>query len=136
MDLKLLRLKKLEDRTLGILYLVHHLNTRPFVTMELAWKENKKRESCIPLGKYDLIKARYDDRKTFMVKDVPGRSGIYFHAGNWPKNSTGCILLGSNFVDYDNSISASVLACTEFEFMISSMQQGEHSTLEIYEQNN
>lgn len=136
MDLKLLRLKKLEDRTLGILYAVHYLTTRPFVTLELPWRDNKKSESCIPIGKYNLVRSRYDDRKTFLVSEVPGRTGIYFHAGNWPKNTTGCILLGSNFVDFDNSISASIPACTEFADMISSLAPGEKSTLEIYEQNN
>ena len=32
-----------------------------------------------------------------MVSNVPGRSSILIHAGNWDHNTQGCILLGEKF---------------------------------------
>jgi len=52
-------------------------------TIELPWKNNQPRISCIPEGKYALLK-RYSPhfKWHFEVKDVPGRQLILIHPAN------------------------------------------------------
>jgi hypothetical protein len=52
-------------------------------TIELPWKNNEPRISCIPEGKYGLVK-RYSPRHKchFELKDVPGRQLILIHPAN------------------------------------------------------
>ncbi len=62
-------------------------------TIELPWKNNNARISCIPEGRYSLIK-RYSPRfKThLMLKDVPYRQYILIHpANNAALELKGCI---------------------------------------------
>lgn len=73
-------------------------------TLELPWEENALNISCIPCGMYTC---ELDDSpkfgSTYQIRDVPGRSHILFHAGNWAgrksmpelqSNVEGCILVG------------------------------------------
>lgn len=74
-------------------------------TIELPWKDNQKNISCIPEGTYEaehyLSESRGD---TYKLKDVPGRTSILIHVGNWAgdisqglkSDSEGCILLGQD----------------------------------------
>jgi len=67
-------------------------------TIELPWKENQRRISCIPEGRYELRK-RYTPRFGYhlMVREVPGRSNILIHAFNDAlEESKGCIAPVSN----------------------------------------
>ncbi|MEZ7499601.1 DUF5675 family protein [Flavobacterium sp. Arc3] len=52
-------------------------------TIELPWKENEKRVSCIPEGKY-FIKKRYSNKFKWHleVTNVMNRSLILFHPAN------------------------------------------------------
>ena len=62
-------------------------------TIELPWKENAPRISCIPEGIYEL-KKRYSQRfgKHFQLLNVPGRSYILIHPANDAlKELRGCI---------------------------------------------
>lgn len=62
-------------------------------TIELPWKENQSRVSCIPEGKYELTK-RYSQRFGWhlLVNNVVKRSYILIHAFNDAiKKSKGCI---------------------------------------------
>ncbi len=75
-------------------------------TLELSWKDNKKRVSCIPKGVYEVKKRHTEESKYkyehLHILDVEDRELILMHIGNYPKNSKGCILLGNtralNFV--------------------------------------
>lgn len=62
-------------------------------TIELPWKDNQPRVSCIPEGKYRLRRrhtARF--KAHFEVMDVKDRKYILFHAGNDAgKELRGCI---------------------------------------------
>lgn len=52
-------------------------------TIELPWRANQKRISCIPEGSYHL-KARYTEKRGWhlQVVKVPGRTWILFHPAN------------------------------------------------------
>lgn len=66
------------------------------VTMERPWRDNKPFKSCIPTGTYAV--GRHQSPKfgaCLKVHDVPDRTDILFHAGNFPEDTTGCILPGS-----------------------------------------
>lgn len=100
-----------EDRycTQGILTVVHGEPIRgiSFFTLEPAWRDNARSEdpfkaSCIPVGRY--LCCRHESPKfghTFLLCNVPKRSEIIFHAGNFAKNTRGCILIGEK-MGYDD----------------------------------
>ena len=101
------RIKRVEnsphDGTFGVLL----MNDRVFcVTLELPDKDNQPNASCIPPGQYtcDVYQSRKFG-KTYIVRDVPDRSGILFHAGNSITDTAGCILLASSFAKiYHNEV--------------------------------
>ena len=69
-------------------------------TLELPWRSNDKNVSCIPEGNYSAIKAsspRFGP--CVYVRDVPARSGILFHVGNYVSDTRGCILVGLDTSD-------------------------------------
>ena len=62
-------------------------------TIELPWKNNERKVSCVPEGKYFLEK-RYSSKFKWHieVKNVANRSGILFHpANNAMQELNGCI---------------------------------------------
>lgn len=62
-------------------------------TIELPWKNNEKRVSCIPEGKY-FIRKRYSPKFKWHLEviDVENRNFILFHpANNALKELNGCI---------------------------------------------
>ena len=98
------------DRILGELN-IDDLPAYRFTTLELPWKDNARQESCIPEGTYPLIKrqsGKYHEH--FHVQDVPGRDMILIHAGNTPKDTYGCIIIGSDFGDIDKDGRMDVIA--------------------------
>lgn len=71
-------------------------------TLELPWRDNKRKESCIPTGEYRAVKRwsqKYGDH--FHILDVPHRDMILIHAGNSYKHTKGCILIGEHSSDID-----------------------------------
>ena len=91
----IVRVEQTPDGTFGTLL----LNGAAFCcTLELPWKGNARRVSCIPAGRYACQRVKspkFGD--TFEVTGIPGRSAILFHAGNTVGDTNGCILLGSEF---------------------------------------
>jgi len=74
-----------------------------FQTLELPWKNNAARVSCIPTGVYKCARRQTTSfGYAYEVYGVPGRSAILIHAGNSAgsaehgkkADSQGCILLG------------------------------------------
>lgn len=72
-------------------------------TGELPWRDNYTRISCIPSGSYKCQpwhSVKYPNN--YNVMNVPGRSAILFHSGNFSgardkgylTNVEGCILVG------------------------------------------
>jgi hypothetical protein len=73
-----------------------------FHTLELPWKDNQRRISCIPEGTYMVWKMKPTEKRPyeyFHVKDVPGRDAILFHPGNFTSQILGCVLPGEEFKD-------------------------------------
>lgn len=79
-------------------------------TLELPYRENKVRISCIPSGEYICKRyrsPRFPSKRqeqlgikyVFELLDVPNRTYILIHVGNYIKDTEGCILVGeSQFV--------------------------------------
>jgi hypothetical protein len=69
------------------------------LTLEPPDQANKAWTSCIPVQQY--ICTEYESEKfgpTWLVREVPGREAIVFHAGNWVTETQGCILLGDSLL--------------------------------------
>lgn len=74
-----------------------------FVTLELPWKNNERKISCVSPGIYEVVvedSARFG-RKLPELKNVEGRSEIKFHGANYPHELEGCIAPGMKFADLD-----------------------------------
>ncbi len=73
---------------------------REFVcyTLELPWRWNARTVSCVPPGSYSAF-IRYDkpDGWRIQLENVPERSGVQIHIGNYPRNVKGCVLVGTSY---------------------------------------
>lgn len=71
-----------------------------FATLELAWKNNQRKVSCIPIGTYTCV-ARVSPKygRHFHVTNVPNRDLILIHHGNFHTDILGCILIGKAHKD-------------------------------------
>lgn len=77
-------------------------NGKILKTVELKWNNNKRRESCIPIGEYDVVprsSAKYG--KHFYITNVPNRDLCLFHAANYSRQLLGCIAPGLSHKDID-----------------------------------
>jgi hypothetical protein len=72
-------------------------------TLENPWVNNERRVSCIPEGVYTLgmrdspVVARTtagEYTRGWEITNVPGRTFIMIHPGNWTHNTDGCVLVG------------------------------------------
>jgi len=84
-------------------------------TLELAWRDNEKSVSCVPQGEYKcrVRLARESGSRDYvhlLVQDVPNRSYILFHRGNYPSDSRGCILSGTHRAQVSDKILGSKIA--------------------------
>ncbi len=71
-------------------------------TLELPWKNNERNSSCIPVGSYNAVKRFSPKYKNhFHLTNVPGRSMILIHIGNFYTQTEGCILVGTGHADID-----------------------------------
>ena len=95
MNLRLVRISEFNGASMGGLC----FNDKPeMLTLEEAWRDNEARKSCIPDGRYRIVRHRSPKfGLTFKVEDVPGRSDILFHSGNTVQDTEGCILLGQRY---------------------------------------
>ena len=62
-------------------------------TIELPWRNNKQRASCIPEGKYRLIRRMHQKHgDQLAIPNVPGREAILIHPANFALSELqGCI---------------------------------------------
>ena len=89
-------------------------------TLELPYNGNKRNISCIPLGDYKVIPHMSPTfGKCFKVLDVPGRSDILIHPGNYYTDIKGCIAIGATFKDINNdSLKDVILSKPTIENMV------------------
>lgn len=104
MKAKLIRLVQEEKQTLSsLLFFDDDVNLLLSVkALELPDRNNQRSISRIPAGKYNC-KLRYSEKYAwhFILENVPGRSYILIHFGNYYRDTRGCILVGNNFKDVD-----------------------------------
>lgn len=98
-----------EIETLGTLTLKDENDRQVFEckTLEMPWKDNEVRESCIPEGSYSVRYRKAEESGSFgydhfLIEDVRNRSYILFHAGNYYTDIAGCILVGRYFKDINS----------------------------------
>ena len=73
------------------------------VTLELPDRGNQINCSCIPEGTYTINKiTRPNGKPAFLLLDVPGRSSIEIHVGNYTSDILGCILPGLYLFDLNS----------------------------------
>lgn len=66
-------------------------------TLELPWRDNVRNVSCIPPGIYPAaIIDSPSNGRCIQLENVPGRSYIQIHAGNYTRDIEGCILVGDS----------------------------------------
>ena len=91
-----------DKQTIGQLFLLGENDKiiAKWDSLELPWLNNQRRISCIPLGTYKCKKHRSPKfGRTLWVQDVPNRSEILIHSGNYHTQILGCILIGKDLKD-------------------------------------
>jgi hypothetical protein len=88
-----------------------------FHTIELPNKNNQQKISCIPERAYEVNKIISPTKgHCFLLKDVPGRSAVEIHIGNYAAgkkvDTEGCILPGMGFEDLNNDGNLDVVHST------------------------
>lgn len=74
-------------------------------TLELPWENNASYISSIPSGTYSAH-LRYDkaDKWRIQLDDVPGRTAIQIHMGNYPSDIEGCVLIGDEVINSEDKL--------------------------------
>lgn len=137
-EFQIIRLTPREVRG-GVPGVFYAYNAPRFVTLERPWNDNHaynpeavSETSCIPEGIYtckETLNRTVGSTiipRTFEICDVPNRKGILFHAGNYVRDTHGCILIGTSFSVcplHENAIWKSSVAFTEFLRLLKHIKQ-------------
>lgn len=131
-QLRLVRVTEHNGATLGVLCID---DSPEAVTLEDAWRDNERKISCIPVGRYKL-KLHRSPRfgLTYEITNVPERDAILFHAGNTHKDTHGCVLLGLQFgkLDNESAILASKSAFQKFMDLMNGVLEAELLVIDAY----
>ena len=97
---------------LQIISILHVLKDEQIIhtcyMLERPWKNNRRNESCIPLGKYMVKKRKANENGSrfgyehFQVMDVHNRSEIKWHVANYVHELLGCAAPGILLADLNN----------------------------------
>ena len=96
MNLTLHRFIEANGATMGALLGL----SQTLYTLEEAWRGNKTGISCVPAGTYRCVPHGWEPGstvkkpQTWELQNVPGRTGVLIHIGNYTKDTEGCILAG------------------------------------------
>lgn len=90
--------------TLGKLFVRQEGVTDPIFTcetLELPWKDNTRRISCIQSGTYvgRKVGPTRIPYPHIEIQNVSGRSGICIHAANFVSQLLGCVAVGDGLAD-------------------------------------
>lgn len=130
--LRLVRVSEYNGATLGVLCID---DAPEFVTLEEAWRDNERKISCIPVGRYKIKPRNSPSRgRVYEVVNVPERSHILIHAGNTHKDTEGCILLGMQFgsIENESAILASRSAMQRFMAIMAGTPEAELVIIDSY----
>ena len=110
--LELIRHEEAVTGTLGILKIQKQI---AFFTLEPPDLLNRKGFSSIPAQQY-ICKRHVSPSfgETFLITEVPDRTKVLFHWGNWRSNTEGCILLGTGIMWEKRGITNSKHAFEKF----------------------
>lgn len=130
MNIEIKRMKT-EQATLGVML----INGRPaFTTLENTWYKNQPNISCIPAGAYACRRSTSRQHgKVLTIDDVLNRTHILIHAGNTIDDTSGCILLGTNYgwIKGKLAVTNSIKAMDRFRAMLDAVSKQEKITLLI-----
>lgn len=133
------RVKTDEKQTEGKMYIYTAQGELIFhaLTIELPWRCNRRRVSCIPAGEYPTF-LHHSPKfgHSLWVKNVPDRSEILIHKGNYHRDTLGCILPGKDFVDIDGDGSLDVTSSSKtvklmLEAIRNHLHNGENITTKL-----
>ena len=115
MELNLIRKSDNGIQTVGSLVLKNEQGVVIFNcdTLELPWKENKKKISCIPKNSYDCIKREATKNIPYLhvlIMNIPNRDGVCIHKGNLYTQIQGCVLVGKGYGDINKDGQLDVLS--------------------------
>jgi hypothetical protein len=80
------------------------------VVLELPWKDNERKVSCIPAGKYRVIRRWSAKHKNhFHITGVPNRDMILIHIANHTEQLEGCQAPGQFFTFMDKNATIDVI---------------------------
>lgn len=88
-------------------------------TIERRWDDNLPFKSCIPEGEYMMqwsVSPKFGP--SYHVTEVPGRTHILIHAGNYPSDFSGCIGLGLGLIEDRVAVSSSRPALNKVESLL------------------
>jgi len=94
-----------DKQTLGVMDIyVNGIFKFALATLERGWNNNEVNNSCIPKGIYNI--SHYSSPKypnVLEINNVPNRTNILIHNGNYYNHTSGCILIGlvHNDINYD-----------------------------------
>ena len=72
-------------------------------TLELPWIDNLTNISCIPAGMYRVTKYESPSKgSVLLLHDVPNRTYVEIHSGNYTSQIDGCILVGDGIKYLNN----------------------------------
>lgn len=95
-------------------------------------------ETAIPAGRYAVV-INYSPRfktRLPLLRDVPRFEGVRIHPGNTPANTLGCILVGRNWKQGAEAVTASRIAFTPLQQKIEvALERGEPVLLHILQEN-
>jgi hypothetical protein len=90
-----------EQKTLGEMNCTNGVDIM-FKTLELPCNENKRSISCIPADTYEAVPIiRPNGDWALHIQNVPNRTAILIHKGNYTRDIRGCILPGFEHLDID-----------------------------------
>jgi len=94
---KLVRLFEDGFGTVGLLVVKKGEDILRLTTLELPWRGNRQRQSCIPDGEYPCKRSTTGRFKGYEVLNVPGRTNIEIHPFNMTGETEGCIGVGEYY---------------------------------------
>lgn len=130
MEIKITRTWKTDESIIGCLYVYNDKDKTSSIfkcfTLEDVERDSKVwGKTSIPKGRYKvtLTYSSKFGRNLFMLENVKNFSRIYFHEGNWAKDTEGCILLG--LIRNNNFLEQSKIAVTIFESLLKKVYEKE-----------